>query len=93
MGSTYNKMLTVPAHNIYTWLHGQANTFRTLQMHGPDPMHTLSGEVKACFSMLSGSIYCGNNKSAQVIRDYEADQNKRYIPTQVRAVALQYRSS
>ena len=53
-------------------------------MYGPDPMHTLSGEVKACFSMLSGLVYCGTTKAAQVIKEYEADKNKRYIPSKVR---------
>lgn len=46
-------------------------------------MHTLSGEVKGCFSMLSGAVYSGNQKSAQVIRDYEATTNKRYTEPQV----------
>ncbi len=55
-----------------------------LQMYGPDAMHTLSGEVKACFAMLGGSIYCGTTKAAQVIKDYEADKNERYIPSKVR---------
>lgn len=52
-------------------------------MRGPDAMHTLSGEVKGCFSMLSGAVYSGNQKSAQVIRDYEATTNKRYTEPQV----------
>ena len=52
-------------------------------MYGPDPMHTLSNEVKACFSMLGGSVYSGTTKAAQIIKDYEADNNKRYIPSMV----------
>ena len=56
-----------------------------LQMYGPDPMHTLSGEVKACFSMLSGSVYCGTTKAAQTIRNYEAETNKRYMPAEVKS--------
>ncbi len=31
-------------------------------------MHTLAGEVKACFAMLSGDAYTASNKTAQAIK-------------------------
>ena len=67
------------------WKKQKLGRFTALQMYGPDPMHTLSGEVKACFSMLSGSVYCGTTKAAQTIRNYEAETNKRYMPSEVKS--------
>jgi len=46
-------------------------------------MHTLAGEVKACFAMLSGDAYTASNKIAQAIKDFEGKINHRYMPAQV----------
>ena len=46
-------------------------------------MHTVTNDVKASWAILSGSVCCGNNKTAEIIKDYEADKTKRYILSQV----------
>lgn len=53
------------------------------QMRGPDLMHTVYGEVKGCFQMLSGVAYSAPANSAHIVREYEAKLNKRYSQPQV----------
>ena len=54
-----------------------------MQVCGPDAMHTLAGEVKACFTMLGGDPYTALNATAHAIREFEAQTNERYTPAQV----------
>lgn len=46
-------------------------------------MHTLAGEVKSCFAMLSGDAYTASNNTANAIKDFEEKANQRYMPVQV----------
>ncbi|CAL8470203.1 g9745 [Coccomyxa elongata] len=52
------------------------------KMRGPDLMHTVYGEVKGCFQMLSGVAYSAPANSADIVREYEAKLNKRYSQPQ-----------
>ena len=61
-----------------------------LQVRGPDAMHTLAGEIKACFGMLSGDPYTNSSATAQGIRDFEAQTNQRYKAAAAASAPFQY---
>ena len=50
------------------------------QVRGPDPMHTVSGEVKSIFTMLSGkaSPLSPSNPGSSNVYKYEVEENKRW---------------